>query len=158
MLEQAFLDGVPVEPGDRAQPAGDSGPGPAAGLQVAGETLDVGSAGLEQVQVVQLAPGSELPQVRRVGLPRQAGIAGQESCQHQPLLGGEYRIGDGDRGGRGRCGGGNRGTSRPGWNRGAGPAKAPATMIHPTVDSPWRSRKVAAAFLTVSPGTAIRDS
>jgi|SRR5215471_7616603 len=71
MLEQAFLDGVPVEPGDRAQPAGDSGPGPAAGLQVAGETLDVGPAGLEQVQVVQLAPGSELPQVQRVGLPRQ---------------------------------------------------------------------------------------
>src|SRR5215470_4602981 len=68
-----------------------SGPGPAAGLQVTGETLDVGPAGLEQAQVAQLAPGSELPQVQRVGLPRQAGIAGQESCQHQPLLGGEYR-------------------------------------------------------------------
>ena len=108
MLEQVFLDGVPVEPGDRAQPAGDSGPGPAAGLQVAGETLDVGPAGLEQAQVVQLAPGSELPQVQRVGLPRQAGIAGQEPGERQSLLGGEYRLGDGDRGGRGRCGGGHR--------------------------------------------------
>ena len=108
MLEQAFLDGVPVEPGDRAQPAGDSGPGPAAGLQVAGETLDVGPPGLEQAQVVLLAPSSELPQVQRVGLPRQAGIAGQEPGERQSLLGGEYRLGDGDRGGRGRCGGGHR--------------------------------------------------
>ena len=48
VVEQVFLDGVPVEPGDGAQPAGDGGPGPAAGLQIAGETLDVGAAGLEE--------------------------------------------------------------------------------------------------------------
>ena len=52
MVEEFFLDGVPVEPGDGAQPAGDGGPGPAAGFQVAGEALDVGAAGLEQAQVV----------------------------------------------------------------------------------------------------------
>ena len=50
VLEQFFLDGVAVEPGDGAQPAGDRGPGAAAGLQVAAEALDVGPAGLEQAQ------------------------------------------------------------------------------------------------------------
>ena len=50
VIEQFFLDGVPVEPGDGAQPAGDGGPGAAAGFQVAGEALDVGAAGLEQEQ------------------------------------------------------------------------------------------------------------
>jgi hypothetical protein len=47
VVEQVFLDGVPVEPGDGAQPAGDGRPGAAAGLQVAAEALDVGAAGLE---------------------------------------------------------------------------------------------------------------
>jgi hypothetical protein len=44
VLEQLFLDGVPVEPGDDAQAAGDGGAGPAAGFQVAGEAFDVGAA------------------------------------------------------------------------------------------------------------------
>jgi len=47
MVEQFFLDGVPIEPGDGAQAAGDGGPGAAAGFQVAGEALDAGAAGLE---------------------------------------------------------------------------------------------------------------
>jgi len=34
VLEQVFLDGLPVEPGHGAQTAGDGGPGAAAGLQV----------------------------------------------------------------------------------------------------------------------------
>jgi hypothetical protein len=38
-----------------AQPAGDCGPGTAAGLQVTGETLDVGTACLGQAQVVLAA-------------------------------------------------------------------------------------------------------
>ena len=46
VIEQVFLDRVPVEPGDGAQPPGHRGPGPAAGFQVAGEALDVGAAGL----------------------------------------------------------------------------------------------------------------
>ena len=76
MIEQVFLDGVPVEPGDGAQAAGDGGPGPAAGFQVAGEALDVGPPGSEQAQVAQLAPGGELAQVQGVGLTGQAGRPG----------------------------------------------------------------------------------
>jgi hypothetical protein len=51
VIKQFFLDGVLVEPGDGAQPPGDGGPGAAAGLQVAGEALDVGAARLEQADV-----------------------------------------------------------------------------------------------------------
>jgi len=48
MIEELFLDGVLVEPGDGAQPPGDGGTGTAAGFQVAGEALDVRAAGAEQ--------------------------------------------------------------------------------------------------------------
>jgi hypothetical protein len=44
MLEEFFFDGVPVEPGDGAEPPGDGCPGPAPGLQLPGEGLDVGAA------------------------------------------------------------------------------------------------------------------
>ena len=47
MVEKFFLDGAAVEPGDGAEPPGDGGPGPAAGLQVTGEELNVGAAGGE---------------------------------------------------------------------------------------------------------------
>ena len=56
MIQQVFLHRVPVEPGDGAQPPGDGGPG--AGLQIAGEALDVRAAGLEQAQVVLVAPAT----------------------------------------------------------------------------------------------------
>jgi hypothetical protein len=108
MLDQVFLHGVPVEPRDRAQPAGDGGAGPAAGFHITGEALDVGAAGLEQAQVALLAPARILAQVQRVGLTGQAGITGQEPGQRQPLVAGKYRFGDGNRGGCGRCGGGQR--------------------------------------------------
>jgi hypothetical protein len=52
--------------------------GPAAGFHVAGEQLDVGTAGLEQVELVLLAPAGELAQVQRVSLTGQAGIASQK--------------------------------------------------------------------------------
>ncbi len=78
MVQELFLDGVPVEPGDGAQPAGDGGAGAAAGLQVAGEALDVGAAGAEQGQVAGLAPGGVLAQVQLVGLAGQAAVPGQE--------------------------------------------------------------------------------
>jgi hypothetical protein len=42
MVQEFFLDRVPVEPADRAQPAGDGRAGPAALFQVAGEQFDVG--------------------------------------------------------------------------------------------------------------------
>jgi hypothetical protein len=44
MIKKLFLDRVLVEPGDGAQPPGDSGTGPALGLEFAGEGLDVGAA------------------------------------------------------------------------------------------------------------------
>jgi hypothetical protein len=64
VLQQLSLDGVFIEPGDRAQPAGDgSAAGPAAGFQVAGEALNVRAAGPEQVQAMLAAPAGELTQV-----------------------------------------------------------------------------------------------
>jgi hypothetical protein len=79
VIEQFFLDGVLVEPGDGAQAAGDGGPGPAVSLQVTGEALDVGAARLEQAQVMLVAPARVLAQVQLVGLAGQAAVAGQES-------------------------------------------------------------------------------
>ena len=78
VIEQIFFDCVPVEPGDSAQSAGDGGPGPAAGFQVAGEALDVGATSGEQAQLVLLAPSGVVAQVQLVGLPGQAALPGQE--------------------------------------------------------------------------------
>jgi hypothetical protein len=104
VLQQLLLDGVPIEPGDRAQPAGDRGPGPAAGFQVPGEALDVRAAGLEQGQAMLAAPAGELAQVQLIRLAGQAGVAGQEPGQGEPLGGREHRQ-HGDEGdGRGGCG------------------------------------------------------
>jgi predicted nucleotidyltransferase len=73
-----LLDGVPAEPGDGAQPAGDGGAGAAAGFQVAGEALDAGAAGAEQGQVAGLAPAGVLAQAQLIGLAGQAAVPGQE--------------------------------------------------------------------------------
>ena len=104
MIEQVFFDGVLVEPGDGAQAAGDGGPGAAAGFQVAGEALDVGTARLEQAQVMLLAPARVLAQVQRVRLAGQAGVTGQEPSQGEPLRLGEHRLDGGDGCGCGRGG------------------------------------------------------
>jgi len=74
MVQQVLLHRVPVEPGDSTQPAGDGGPGAAPGLQVAGEALDVRAAGLEQAQVVLVAPVDVLAQVQLVGFAGQAAL------------------------------------------------------------------------------------
>jgi hypothetical protein len=66
MVEQLLFDGVPVEPGDGAQPPGDGGPAAAAGFQIAGEALDVGTARLEWADLMLLAPAGVLAQVQRV--------------------------------------------------------------------------------------------
>jgi hypothetical protein len=78
MIEQVLLDRVPVEPGDRGQPPGDGGPGPAVGFQVAGEAFDVSPACLEEPQLMRLASGGVLAQVQVVGLAGQAAVASQE--------------------------------------------------------------------------------
>jgi hypothetical protein len=44
MVEEFFLNGVLVEPGDGAQPPGNGGAGTAPGFLLAGEGLDVGAA------------------------------------------------------------------------------------------------------------------
>jgi hypothetical protein len=61
------------------------------GIQIAGEALDVGAAGLEQVQMMLLAPAGKLAQVQLVRLAGQAAVAGQESRERQPLSAGEHR-------------------------------------------------------------------
>jgi hypothetical protein len=79
MVKQFFLHRIPVEPGDGTQAAGDGGSGAAAGLQIAGEALDIGAPRLEQTQVMLLTPAGVLAQVQRVRLTRQAGVSGQEA-------------------------------------------------------------------------------
>ena len=66
MIEQVFLHRVPVEPGDGAQPPGDGRPGTAAGLQVAREAFDIGTAGLEEAQLVLVAPAGVLAHAQLV--------------------------------------------------------------------------------------------
>jgi hypothetical protein len=84
-VKQVFFYRVPVEPGDRAQPAGDRRPGPAFGFQVTGEALDVSAAALEQADVALVAPGGVLPQDQRAGLAGQAPVAGQEPGERAVL-------------------------------------------------------------------------
>ena len=100
MIEEFFLDGVPVEPGDGAQPPGDSGAGAALGLQLPGEGLDVGAADREQGKGAGAAPAGELAQVQGVGVAGQAAIADQEPGDREPLGIGERGLDRGE--GRGR--------------------------------------------------------
>jgi hypothetical protein len=78
MPGKLFFHGIPVEPGDRAQPPGNGSPRPATGLQIPGEALDVSAASLEQLDLALLAPAHELAQVQLVGLAGQAAVSGQE--------------------------------------------------------------------------------
>jgi hypothetical protein len=79
MIEQFFLDRVPVEPGDRAQPPRNGGPGPASCFQFAGEALDIRAASTEQAQVMLVAPAGELAQIQLIRLPGQAAVTSQEA-------------------------------------------------------------------------------
>jgi hypothetical protein len=76
--DEAFLFGVAVEAGHRAEPAGDRGPGSAQGLEVAGEALDVGATGTEHRYSVFGAPGHVLVQIERVGVTGQPAVTSQE--------------------------------------------------------------------------------
>ena len=93
--DKPFLFGVAVEPSDGAQPAGNGGPGTAAFFQGPGVQLDVGAAHREQPQAVALAPGNELAQVERVGVPGEAPVAGQEGGQGEAFGVAEHEVGDG---------------------------------------------------------------
>jgi hypothetical protein len=94
----------PIEPGDSAQAAGNRRPGPAAGFQVASEAFDVGTARLEQAQVLLLAPAGVLAQVQGIRLAGQAGITRQKPRQGEALGLCEHWLDSGDGGGRGRGG------------------------------------------------------
>ena len=83
MREQAFLLGVAVEAGDGAQAAGNGCPRSAPGLELSSVGLDVRSSYVEQVQLVCLAEGDELPQVECVGVPREAAVAAEEPGERE---------------------------------------------------------------------------
>ncbi len=59
-VDEVLLLGVAVETGDRAQPPGDGGSGPAAVLEASTEGFDVPAASSEQRKVVLRAPGHPL--------------------------------------------------------------------------------------------------
>jgi hypothetical protein len=80
-----------VERRDGAEPACHRGSGAATGFLVASEALDVGTAGLEQPQVMVLAPAGELAQIQLIRLTGQPAVSGQEPSQGQTLSIGEYR-------------------------------------------------------------------
>jgi len=63
---------------------------------VAGEGLDVGTANVEQAQVVALAPGDELAQIEGVGVAGQSSVAGQEAGEGEPLGLAEDVVGNSD--------------------------------------------------------------
>jgi hypothetical protein len=68
VVDETFLLGVAVEPGDRAQPARDRGAGATVGFEITGEAFDVDPVRLEQPEVVLCAPVAVLAEVRGVGL------------------------------------------------------------------------------------------
>jgi hypothetical protein len=80
------------KPGDRAQPARDRRPCPARGFHVTAETLDVCPPHGEQMQPVPHAPRGIHPQVERVGVTGQTGVAGQKPCQRGTLALAEQRF------------------------------------------------------------------
>jgi hypothetical protein len=127
--EDLLFHGVLVEPGDGAQPPCHGGAGAAAGLQFAGEGLDVGAADGEQGQGPGAAPAGELAKVESVGLAGQAAVPGQEPGEREPLSIGEGRLDGGEGTGLGR--GGHRATSGTAETRRAGPASGPSSESGP---------------------------
>jgi hypothetical protein len=85
MLQEFFLDGVLIEPGDGAQPPDDGRPGAALGFQLPGEAVDVGAADGEQAQAAGTASGGELAQVKRVRLAGQPPVSGQVPGKGEPF-------------------------------------------------------------------------
>jgi len=105
VIEEFLFQGVLVEPGDGARPLGDGGPGPAADFQVTGKAFDVRAARLEQAQVVLLHQFAYWRRSRAYASWVKPVYPAQNPGQRQVS---EHRLGDGDRGGHGRCGGGHR--------------------------------------------------
>jgi hypothetical protein len=92
VVQEFFLDGVLVEPGDGAQPSGDGGAGTAVGFELAGEGLDVGPADREQCEGPGSAPAGELARVERVRLAGQPAVPGQVPRERETPRIGEHRL------------------------------------------------------------------
>ena len=93
-VEETLFDGVPVQRGDRAQPSRDRRPGAAELLEVASERLDVAASHSEQARVPVMAPLRKLPEIERVRLAGQPGVAAEEACERSHLVGTEHVIRD----------------------------------------------------------------
>jgi hypothetical protein len=83
--QQAFLLGVAVEAGDRAQPSSHRRSGPPAGFEISSEGLDIDPSHQEQIELTLIAPDHELAQVQLVGVAGEAAVAGEEAAQREPL-------------------------------------------------------------------------
>jgi len=79
--DEAFLLGVAVEAGDRAQPAGDRRRRPNSSFELPAERLDVTAADLEQAQVASVAEHDELAEVQGVGVTGEAPVAAEEPSE-----------------------------------------------------------------------------
>jgi hypothetical protein len=113
VLEPVLLDGVPVKPGDGAQPPSDRSSRPACRFHVAAEALDIRPAGGEQVQPVLGTPGRVLTQIQGVRVSGQPAVAGQKPGQRRPFISGEQRLGRHQDRRPARPGGGHRDLSSP---------------------------------------------
>ena len=124
MLQEIFLHGVLVEPGDRAHTPGDGGARPAPGFEFSGEAFDVGAADREQGHGPGAAPAGELAQVQCVRFPGQAAVSGQKSGEGEPFGVGEGGLDRGERGGWG--GSGHRAPPGRAGTGQAGPSSGPS--------------------------------
>ena len=79
--DEAFLFGVAVEAGYRAQSPGDRRCRPTICLEFPSEGLDVAAPDLEQLEVPSAAERYELAQVQGVGVAGEAPVAAEEPCQ-----------------------------------------------------------------------------
>jgi hypothetical protein len=81
MGDQAFLLGVAVEAGHRAQPSGDRRGRPTLRLKFAAEGFDVAAADFEQLQMASVAEGDKLAELQRVRVAGQPSVATEEPGQ-----------------------------------------------------------------------------
>ena len=104
MSHKAFLFGVAVEAGDRAQPPGDRRRCTTSSLQLTSEGLNVATANLKQPEVAQPAEGDELAEIKRAGVASEAPVASEEPLKRDMFRIDQARIVDDDsgRGGGGR--------------------------------------------------------
>ena len=131
-VQEFFLEGTSAEPGDGGQPSGNGGAGPGLWLPVPWRRSRCRRCGPCP------APTGELAQVQGRRLAGQPAVAGQEPGKRDSFGVGEDGLDCREHGGWGRQW--SWSTSRPGWNREAGPVAVPAVRRKPTVSRLVRSR------------------